>query len=164
MLEMKVFGLALDENNQAPVLILKDLKDEAGLPIWIGAMEAMAISMVLNKVAFPRPMTHDLLLNVIAGMGGKLARVEITALEEGTYFADLVVIQNGQPRRIDARPSDAVALALRAEAPILVAETVLARAGTADKAAPKPTLLSGEADRWTDVLEKFSVDDTKYKM
>lgn len=164
MREMKVFGLALDENNQSPVLILKDLKDEAGLPIWIGAMEAMSISMVLNKVAFPRPMTHDLMLSVIAGLGGKLARVEITALEEGTYYAELVVVQQGGLRRIDARPSDAVALALRAESPILVAETVLARAGAADKAAPKTTLTTDEADRWSEVLEKFSVDDTKYKM
>ena len=117
MVEMKVFGLALDEDSQVPVLILKDMAEEKVLPIWIGAMEAMAISMALNEMSLPRPMTHDLLLNMVKGLGGEITAVEVVSLDEGTYFAEIEVLVGEEKRRIDARPSDAVALALRAKAP-----------------------------------------------
>ena len=84
MVEMKVFGLALDEDSQVPVLILKDMAEEKVLPIWIGAMEAMAISMALNEMSLPRPMTHDLLLNMVKGLGGEITAVEVVSLDEGT--------------------------------------------------------------------------------
>ena len=115
MVEMKVFGLALDEDSQVPVLILKDAEEKRVLPIWIGAMEAMAISLALNEVELPRPMTHDLLLAMITNMDGKLTNVDVVSIREGTYYAELEVEQNGKRKRIDCRPSDGIALALRAE-------------------------------------------------
>ncbi|MDD4732577.1 MAG: bifunctional nuclease family protein, partial [Desulfovibrio sp.] len=118
MVEMQVFGLAMDEHTQSPILVLKNEAQDRVLPIWIGAMEAMSISLAINKVAFPRPMTHDLLLSVIAGLDADVVRVEITDMEEGTYFAELVLDGQGGERRVDSRPSDAIALAVRAEAPV----------------------------------------------
>lgn len=163
MVEMKVFGLALDEGSQVPVLVLKDLSEEQTLPIWIGAMEAMAISLVLNEVSLPRPMTHDLLLNLAEGVGGSISRVEIVRLEGGTYYAEIEVDLGENKRRIDSRPSDAVALALRAECPIFVADEVLAEASQ-DSDQPRPVIKTEEASKWNDLLEQFSEDDTKYKM
>ncbi|MGE4293130.1 MAG: bifunctional nuclease family protein [Desulfovibrio sp.] len=164
MVELRVFGLALDEKNQSPVLILKDLTDEKVLPIWIGAMEAMAISMALNKVEFPRPMTHDLLLAVISGLGAAVFAVEITRVQEGTYYAELVLRLGDQEKRIDSRPSDAIALAVRAEAPVFAAEAVLAEAGISAGERRYAVLKTEGTDQWTEELEKISADDFKYKM
>lgn len=164
MVEMKIFGLVLDEKSQTPILVLKDPTAELVLPIWIGAMEAMAISLALNQVSFPRPMTHDLLLNSIRALGGAVLRIEVTSIEEGTFFAEIVVDQGGELRRIDSRPSDAIALAVRAEAPVFVARAVLDEAGTKTHDEQGQAVLKAEdADKWTEELEKFSVD-TKYKM
>lgn len=161
MIEMKVFGLALDEDTQAPVLILKDLEDKASLPIWIGAMEAMAISLTLNDVKLPRPMTHDLLLTTIGALGAHVARISITDLKEGTFYASISLELAGKSMDIDARPSDAVALALRAQAPIFVNPQVLV-ALSEDKA--KPAIVSEDGDKWTDILESYNPEGTKYKM
>ena len=158
MIEMTVFGLALDEDSQAPVLILKDKADTLTLPIWIGAMEAMAISLTLNDVKLPRPMTHDLMLTAIGLMGGSVNAVSVTELKDGTFYALISVDQGGTPIDIDARPSDAVALALRAKAPILVAPGVFAALAEA-----KPKSADGD-DKWSDILENFNPADTKYKM
>jgi bifunctional DNase/RNase len=164
MIEMKVFGLALDEESQVPVLILKDLQEKAVLPIWIGAMEAMAISLSLNDVALPRPMTHDLLLNMIHKLDAHVVAVHVTELTEGTYYADIEVEVEGGIRRIDSRPSDAIALALRAKAPILVAEPVLDQVANEAKDATVVAFSSDDTDKWTELLEKFDLTDTKYKM
>jgi uncharacterized protein len=161
MIEMNVFGLALDEDTQAPVLILKDKEDKTSLPIWIGAMEAMAISITLNQVKLPRPMTHDLLLGVIGAMGGKLRHIEVTDLREGTYFARIIVDQGDRILEIDSRPSDAVALALRAGAPILVSRQVFDLLGESKM---KTATLGEDSEKWSDILERFNLDDTKYKM
>ncbi|EPR37036.1 protein of unknown function DUF151 [Desulfovibrio sp. X2] len=163
MVEVKVFGLALDEDSQVPILILKDMGEEKALPIWIGAMEAMSISMALNDVALPRPMTHDLLLSVIHQMGGEIKAVEVVDLREGTYYAEIEVATNNDVRRIDARPSDAIALAIRAKAPIRVAEQVLEQAASDGKTPGKPVLRGEDANKWNDILEKFDPED-KYKM
>ena len=164
MVEMRVFGLALDEKNQSPVLILKDLGEEIVLPIWIGAMEAMAISLALNKVEFPRPMTHDLLLSAISSLGGRVARIDIVRIADGTFYAELVVEQGGTERRIDARPSDAIAVAVRAGAPLFAAPDVLAEAGTTSPGAYQEVLKTEDAERWTEELERLTEDETKYKM
>ncbi|MCM0756213.1 bifunctional nuclease family protein [Desulfovibrio aminophilus] len=164
MVRVEVFGLALDEKSQAPVLILKAVDGERILPIWIGAMEAMAISVALNKVAFPRPMTHDLLLNVLRGLGGQVSRVEVTTVEEGTFFAEIVISKGGETLRVDSRPSDAMALALRAEAPLFVSEQVLEQAGTMSPGAYEAVLKSEDADKWTEELEKLTENGNKYKM
>ncbi|EHJ47188.1 protein of unknown function DUF151 [Solidesulfovibrio carbinoliphilus subsp. oakridgensis] len=164
MIEMKVFGLALDEESQVPVLILKDLQEKAVLPIWIGAMEAMAISLALNDVSLPRPMTHDLLLNMIHKLDAHVVAVHVTELTEGTYYADIEVEVEGGIRRIDSRPSDAIALALRAKAPILVSEPVLDQVANESKDATVVAFSSDDTDKWTELLEKFDLTDTKYKM
>ena len=162
MVEMKVFGLALDEDSQVPVLILKDPDEKTVLPIWIGAMEAMAISLALNEVKLPRPMTHDLLLSSIAGLDGRVTKVEVVSLKEGTYYAEIEVDQKGTMKRIDSRPSDAIALALRAEAPIFVDDSVLSQVAM-DAKGYKAAFKEGESeDKWTEMLEKL--DETKYKM
>lgn len=163
MVEMQVFGLALDEDSQVPVLVLKDLEERQVLPIWIGAMEAMAISMVLNKVDLPRPMTHDLLLAAIVRMGGKVTAVEVVDLKEGTYYAEIEIDAAGELRRIDARPSDGVALALRAECPIRVAQAVLDEAGRDEKLAGKPGISGEDAKKWNELLEELDPEN-KYKM
>jgi hypothetical protein len=159
LIEMKVFGLALDEDTQAPVLILKDLDDKITLPIWIGAMEAMAISLTLNSVALPRPMTHDLMLAAIGQLGGAVRAVTVTELKDGTFYALIDVEQGGGLTRIDARPSDAVALALRASAPILVDSGVIEAISVSR---PKPA--AEDEDKWADILERYNPDETKYKM
>ena len=163
MVTMEIFGLALDENNKSPIIILKGEEGGRVLPIWIGAMEAMAISMALNKVPFPRPMTHDLLLNAIRELGGTVVRIEVTDIEEGTFYAEIVVDFGGGTRRIDSRPSDAIALAVRAECPILVGEEVLESAGVPLQEG-ESVIKTEDAEKWMEELNKLSEDDTKYKM
>jgi bifunctional DNase/RNase len=160
---MKVFGLALDEDSQVPVLILKDEEEAKTLPIWIGAMEAMAISLTLNNVDLPRPMTHDLLLSSIKTLEAEVIRVDVVALKEGTYYAEIEVKAGEAVKRIDSRPSDAIALALRAEAPIYVDRKVLEQAATDKKEDGSPVLKSEEAEKWNELLERFE-NETKYKM
>lgn len=160
---MKVFGLALDENTRSPVLVLKDMDEKRVLPIWIGATEAMAISLVLNEVKLPRPMTHDLLLSTIGDLGGQVARVGVVRLDEGTFFAEIIVEQGDAVLHLDSRPSDAIALALRAGCSIRVDESVLEEAGT-DSLPGMEGDLSGEDDRWTDLLNEFDEEESKYKM
>ncbi|WP_300154419.1 bifunctional nuclease family protein [Solidesulfovibrio sp.] len=164
MIEMKVFGLALDEESQVPVLILKDMEEKAVLPIWIGAMEAMAISLALNDVELPRPMTHDLLLNMILKLDAQVVAIHVTELTEGTYYADIEVEVEGGIRRIDSRPSDAIALALRAKSPILVAESVLEQVASEAKDASVVAFATDDSDKWTELLEQFDSNDAKYKM
>jgi len=164
MIEMKVFGLALDEESQVPVLILKDMAEKAVLPIWIGAMEAMAISLALNEVKLPRPMTHDLLLRLVEALDAQVVSVNVISLTEGTYYAEIELEVGGDTRRVDSRPSDAIALALRARAPILVAEPVLQQVAKESKDATVVAFASDDAEKWTEILEKFDLNDTKYKM
>ncbi|MDO9630525.1 MAG: bifunctional nuclease family protein [Humidesulfovibrio sp.] len=168
MVEMKIFGLAMDEKAQSPVLILKDESRDLALPIWIGPVEAMAISLALNAVETPRPMTHDLLVRLVSGLGGMVTAVEVVALREGTFFAEIVVAQGAtgaeEVKRIDCRPSDAIALAVRANVPIRVAESVLAQAGTRSLDGAKAEFGGPERDKWTEELERLSTDETKYKM
>ena len=164
MVEMTVFGLALDEDSQMPILILKDTSEDIIFPIWIGAMEAMSISMALNKVAVPRPMTHDLILNVLEKLATRLTAVEIVSIHEGTYYAELVLASEGGERRVDCRPSDSIALALRAEVPIRVSEEVIALNKTLQKGVFQEVVKGEDSDKWTDILSKYSLDDIKYKM
>lgn len=164
MVEMKVYGLALEEGSQVPVLVLKDMDEVQALPIWIGAMEAMAISLVLNDVKLPRPMTHDLLLNMVRGLGAAIDRVEVVRLENGTYFAEVVLVVGGKEKRVDSRPSDAVALALRAECPILVADEILEEVAGDVSGQQHAVIKTDDADKWKDLLDQLSEDDSKYKM
>lgn len=164
MVAMQVFGLALDEDTQVPILILKSEKEDAIFPIWIGAMEAMAISMALNNFVPPRPMTHDLLLAVVEKLGLTLAAVEIVSVVDGTYYAELVLVRGEERTRIDCRPSDGVALALRAKAGIFVAPEVLAASAAHVPQAFHEVLTDESSEKWTEILAKYSLDDIKYKM
>lgn len=124
-LEMKVKGLMIDPVSNMPIIILKDTGGDVVLPIWVGIFEANAIAMELEKVVSPRPMTHDLLRNVIEGLKAKVERVVITDLKENTFFALIHLARTGETLAIDARPSDAMALALRTGVPIFVEQAVL---------------------------------------
>ena len=123
--EMKITGLMIDPVSNMPIIILKSETGEEVLPIWVGIFEANAIAMQMESIVSPRPMTHDLLKNVIEGLEATIRRIEITDLKENTFFAVISLDRDGQDLEIDSRPSDAMALALRAGAPILVHESVL---------------------------------------
>lgn len=125
MIEVSVKSLAFDRTSNTPVVILKEVGTERILPIWIGPGEASAIAMHLGGVAFQRPLTHDLLVSVMGGMGGTLKRVLITRVENSTYFAELIIDRNGEVISVDARPSDSIAIALRMEARIFADDALL---------------------------------------
>lgn len=125
MIEVGVQSLAFDKTSNTPVVILKDLGSDRVLPIWIGPGEASAIAMHMGGVSFQRPLTHDLLVSVLGGLGGTLQRVLITRVKESTYFAELIIDRGGEIISVDARPSDSIAIALRAEARIFAEEALL---------------------------------------
>ncbi|MCK4390338.1 MAG: bifunctional nuclease family protein [Desulfobacterales bacterium] len=162
--EMRVSGLTIDSASNTPIVILKAVNGEYALPIWIGILEATAIATELEKVRFARPMTHDLFKNFIDVLKVKISRVEVCDLRDNTFFAQIYFSLDGQPYNIDARPSDAIALALRAECPIFVADTVVQKSKRLDRE-PEAWDKSEEGMKWKDYLEKLSPDDFgKYKM
>ena len=125
MIEVSVQSLAFDKTSNTPVVILKDLGSDRVLPIWIGPGEASAIAMHMGGVSFQRPLTHDLLVSILGGLGGTLRRVLITRVKDSTYFAELIIDRGGELISVDARPSDSIAIALRAEARIFAEEALL---------------------------------------
>jgi uncharacterized protein len=125
VVETKVNGLILEHKTQQNIVILRELEGERILPIWIGPGEAQAIRRILSEEPFPRPLTHDLLFLVVEGLKAKIARVVIADLRENTFFASVIVQRESEMLSIDARPSDSIALALRAKAPIFVNEKLL---------------------------------------
>jgi bifunctional DNase/RNase len=125
--EAKIKTLMLDPNTQSPIVVLETLNDKKLLPIWIDVPEARAIALELEHVTVPRPLTHDLIRNIIQGLGATLQRVVITDLRNSTYYALLFLGLKGQDFQIDARPSDAIAVALRLKAPIYASAQVLAK-------------------------------------
>ncbi|HUP66315.1 MAG TPA: bifunctional nuclease family protein [Thermoanaerobaculia bacterium] len=130
LVAMTIKGLMLDPVSNSPIVVLKDDEEKVFLPIWVGVFEANAIALQLENIGTPRPMTHDLLRNVIEKIEGKVDRIVISELRDSTFFARIDVSMGGRSVEIDARPSDAIALALRTEAPIFVAQTVLDQAQT----------------------------------
>lgn len=165
MVEMDILGLALDEKTHSPILVLKDSDEKIVLPIWIGAMEAMSISMAVNKEPFSRPMTHDLQLDMLKLLGGEIDRIEVVSIIEGTFYANIVLHHGGEVTHVDSRPSDAIALAVRAKRPILIADSVLETAGAPfQDVAGNGVLKPDDSSGWLDELESLSEDDTKYKM
>jgi hypothetical protein len=125
MIEVRVAHLGLDRTTNTPVVILQEKEGERVLPIWIGPAEASAIAMELAGVKFARPLTHDLLKQLIVGLGARLNRVVITQVKENTYYAELDVRRDDHVIQIDARPSDSIAIALRLNAPIFTQEDLL---------------------------------------
>ncbi|MFH1764349.1 MAG: bifunctional nuclease family protein [Gemmatimonadota bacterium] len=128
LVEVRVQSLGLDRTTNNPVVILREHGGERVLPIWIGPGEASAIAMQLADWSFSRPLTHDLLVSVLGGLGGSLERVIITQVVENTYFAELIIQRNGGVFSVDARPSDSIAVALRVKAKIFAEEALLERA------------------------------------
>src|SRR5713226_9407422 len=123
--EMKIRGLMMDPVTNMPIVVLKDVQGQAILPIWVGVYEANAIALEIEKVQTPRPMTHDLLKNVLLGLEVRVQKIVVSDLKDDTFYALIWVEREGQMMTIDSRPSDALALALRMDCPIFVDETVL---------------------------------------
>ena len=151
-IEVKIRGLMMDPSSGTPIIILKDINSETMLPIWVGAYEANAIALEIEKIAPQRPMTHDLLRNLIVEMGAKVERVVVTDLRENTFFA-VIEMKNhsGETIQLDSRPSDAIALALRADCPIYVNEEVI-RASRSSISGGEEEASEGAEDEWPDVI------------
>lgn len=154
-IEVKIRALMMDPNSGTPIIILKDINSETMLPIWVGAYEANAIALEIEKIAPQRPMTHDLLRNLIMEMGARVDRVVVTELRENTFFAVIEMSANdGTPIMLDSRPSDAIALALRADCPIFVDMEVI-RASRNSVGNEREGDEQGEAfeeEEWPDVI------------
>lgn len=133
MIEMRVKGLAVDANSKIPVVILTDPEEKRYLPIWIGIYEADAILIALEKINVPRPMTHDLLKSILKTLNIQITRILIHNIQNNTFYARITLSRENEEWEIDARPSDAIALGLRAECPIFVSEKVIIEASITDK-------------------------------
>jgi uncharacterized protein len=151
-IEVKIRGLMMDPSSGTPIIILKDINSETMLPIWVGAYEANAIALEIEKISPQRPMTHDLLRNVILEMGANVERVVVTELRDNTFFAMIIMKDRaGDALMIDARPSDAIALALRVDCPIFVNEEVI-QASRNTVASGEEEGVAGAEDEWPDVI------------
>ncbi len=148
--EMKIQGLMIDPVSQMPIVILKDSTAEEVLPIWVGVFEANAIATQLEKIVSPRPMTHDLLRSAIEQLGGKIERITITDLRDATFYAILHLDRDGEKVEVDARPSDAMALALRCGAPIYVEETVIEKSS---KPGDSDSMEPDRLRRWLETVD-----------
>ena len=158
--EMKIRGLMMDPVTNMPIVILKDTRGSAILPIWVGIYEANAIALEIEKVATPRPMTHDLIKNVLMGLNANVRKVVVSDLREDTFYALIWLERDGQVISIDSRPSDALALALRLDCPIYVEEDVLKSSKLANAVSDK--INNEELRKW---LENLGDEELgRYKM
>jgi hypothetical protein len=190
-IEMFVGGLVMDPATQAPIVVLKDETGNVTLPIWIGITEATSIASAIKQISMARPLTHDLFYDLLLQLGITVQRIVITELKESTYFAELILGQGDKVLVLDSRPSDAIAMALRASAPIYVTQQVLDQARVAfasqgeasQPQAPQegsPAAEEGEGEpesantssdfqtldkeKWEEILSQLDPDDFKYKM
>ncbi|MGA2857814.1 MAG: bifunctional nuclease family protein [Candidatus Sulfotelmatobacter sp.] len=159
-IEMTIRGLLMDPVTNSPIVILKDVAGDTVLPIWVGVYEANAIALEMEKVSTPRPMTHDLIKNVLTGLETQVHKVVVTELREDTFYAVIWLERGGEVISIDSRPSDALALALRVDCPIFVDDLVLKSSKLAANLSDKTT--SEELRKWLDGLN--DEDLGKYKM
>ncbi|MGI9102304.1 MAG: bifunctional nuclease family protein [Terriglobales bacterium] len=158
--EMKIRGLMMDPVTNMPIVILKDVGGDAVLPIWVGIYEANAIALEIEKVTTPRPMTHDLLKNLLIGLEANVRKVVVNELRDDTFFAIIWVERDGQIVSIDSRPSDALALALRVDCPIFVEDEVLKTSRLASAVSDRVS--QEELRKW---LENLGDEDLgRYKM
>src|SRR5437763_9008297 len=155
-IEMSIKGLMVDPITNTPIVILRDKDGQRVLPIWVGIFEANAIALQIENVTTPRPMTHDLLRNVIHDLKATVEKIVVCDLQENTFYALIHLRVNGEALSIDARPSDAIALALRSRAPIFVEETVIDNAKTLD---PSSEVGKADSDRLHKWLESLDPDD-----
>jgi bifunctional DNase/RNase len=159
-IEMKIRGLMMDPVTNMPIVVLKDVQGTAILPIWVGVYEANAIALEIEKVQTPRPMTHDLLKNLLLGLEVQVQKVVVSDLKDDTFYAIIWMERDGQVISMDSRPSDALALALRLDCPIFVSDQVLKNSKVANAVSEKST--HEELRKW---LEGLSDEDLgRYKM
>ncbi len=153
--EMKVKFLTFDSTSNGFVVLLMDLANKTGLPIWIGPFEANAIAMKLKKIGSQRPMTHDLIHSILNNLESKVIKIVVNDLKENTYYALIYLNRKGDEIVIDSRPSDAIAIALAVDAPIFVSDQVIEKAKTID--------MEKDGDQLKEWLENLNPDDFKYK-
>src|SRR5262252_8537579 len=151
--EMTIRGLMMDPVSNMPIVILKDIGGETVLPIWVGVFEANAIALEMERVTTPRPMTHDLIRNILEGLKAKVLRIVVNDLRDNTFYAVIFLAANGTEIAIDSRPSDAIALALRVKAPIFVAEKVIREAKSIDLSEEKPADDTQSVREWIENLK-----------
>ncbi len=159
LIEMSIRGLMIDPASSMPIVVLRDADNQRVLPIWVGPVEANAIAMQIENIAPPRPMTHDLLRQLLTELGASLERVLITGLRDNTFFAYLELKRGDDVLLIDSRPSDALALSVRTKARIFVDTQVLSQAKSVDLSPDQPD--QERLQRW---LESLDPDDLGYKM
>ena len=159
MIEVRVAHLGLDRSTNTPVVILQEKDGDRVLPIWIGPAEASAIAMELAGVKFARPLTHDLVKQVIVGLGGDLRRVLITQVKENTYYAELHIHREDQVVQIDARPSDSIAVALRLKAPIFTNDDLLEVTSVDTTGGPAPGAPTWDAEPLKNYLQNPDPED-----
>jgi len=159
-IEMTIKGLMVDPITNMPIIILRDKDGQRVLPIWVGVFEANAIALQMENVTTPRPMTHDLLKNVICDLKADIQKIVVSDLRDNTFYALIYLTVNGEPVAIDARPSDAIALALRAQAPIFVEDRVIDHAKTVDFVPDKEN--SERLQKWLESLDPETMG--RYKM
>jgi len=155
MIEMKVMGIALDTRSGSPIVVLHDLENRRALPIWIGSAEASAIIRKLEKLSVSRPMTHDLIIDIVKKTGYSVDRVEINDVEKETYFATIFLSDGKNELTIDARPSDAIAVAMRADAHIFVTANVLMNGAVSTDSARDEE----EAEEFKDFIQNIKPSD-----
>jgi len=163
---MKIFSVNMDPVTNSPIIILKEIEGERTLLIWIGLLEATAIASEMEGIKFSRPMTHDLLMNIINKANIEIGKIEIYDLKDNTYYAFIHLSKDKEQLTIDARPSDAIALAIRAKAPIFVSDEVIDKSKQIeDLKEGVPLDKSEKGKKWQDILEKLKPEDFgKYKM
>ena len=161
---MVISGLTMDPVTNSPIIILKAVDGDETLPIWIGLLEATAIASEMEGIKFSRPMTHDLLKNMMDMVDVKVTRIEISDLKDNTYYAVIHFKQGEKEMTLDARPSDALAISLRVKAPIFVAEEVIKQSSRIDLKS-EPQDKSEKGKKWQEILESLNPEDFgKYKM
>ncbi|UCD10486.1 MAG: bifunctional nuclease family protein [Nitrospinaceae bacterium] len=158
MVEMKVEGLTLDPLTNMPIIILKDSSGAKALPIWVGYFEANAIALEIEKITTPRPMTHDLIRNMIQTMKAEVNHILVNELKDNTFYAVISLVCGGNTLMIDSRPSDAIALALRTKSPIYVEENVIEAAKNLEIPESDKSK-KDEKQQWKDWLENIKPDD-----
>jgi bifunctional DNase/RNase len=159
LVEVKVKNLAFDLSKSGAMVFLEEMDGKKVLPIWIGIFEANAIALELRKIATARPMTHDLILNIIKGLEAEVRKIVITELKDNTFYATIHITTKEGETEIDSRPSDAIAVALRVGTPIYVADEVINQAGRSEE-----TTEENKTEEFMEWLDKLDPDDFKYKM
>jgi bifunctional DNase/RNase len=160
MQEMHIYGVSFDLVGKQPIVLLKTVDGNKFLPIWIGHPEAAAILMKLQSASTPRPMTHDLVTDILEQLGAQVVRITVTELRENTFFAQITVQQDGSELEIDSRPSDAIALAIRADAPIFAADEVIEESAIefeGDEVTPED--LEQEVSKFKQFLDNVTADE-----